>query len=573
VIVGAFAAVLAFAAPQRAGAAAFAEHGPIAYGASPTALVAGAGGAMWFAEAGDWSAGWPAGIGRVARGGTVTEFRAGLAAHASPTQLVRTPDGRMWFLDASSDTVGRVTADGAIREAPVRVPDVAGIAPGADGHLWFVADGGATVGWVGTNGAVHRFTPKRPASGGPVTAVAAGPGRRLWFTAGVYVVSVTTRGKATWRRYPGASSYSAVAAGTDGRLWLAANTGRLFRVDARGRLARSVTSHRFHRIAAMTAGTAGRMWLSQTTDDEIGEISARGHLTWWGPGGHDAGALRATSLARDARGRLWAAGQDRVVRLVTGRTCAVADVVTLTPADARSRLHAHGCAVRMKTSAQTGAGPTRIVAQSPPGGRVSARGRVVTLTVGPLACRYPTGWTVVQRSEAATIAVHTRRDRTDETTRWSGCANAVGEPTPLAVSENDRDDDYGGWESSQLSLAGTWVLLERTTADRYGGASLLELRDLATSAPVRSVVELDADFASDLGIVDSVVNGTGAVAWVQHNGGPANETSPESLLVKPLDGVARTLTASAASITGLRIDADTVHWTEDGLTRSAPIAP
>lgn len=573
-ITGAALGALAVAGVDHAQAYAFAEYGPIAFGSSPVALAAGPGGAMWFTESGNASFGGPAGIGRVGRDGRVTEFRDGLPEHAVLRGLVRGPDRTMWFADRATAAIGRVTAAGEIREYPAGVHAVDGLARGADGHVWFVADAGQVVGWIGSEGIVHRFRGLVRSAAAQVTGVAAGPGRRLWFTAGARVVSVTISGHVTWRRFAGTQAYTAIARGPDDRLWLAPTRGRLIRVGARGRRAPSISGRRFTRIAAMAPGPGDRMWLALPGDDEVAELSRRGTLSWRGPGLEKFDALRPTALARDDRGRMWAAGQDRVVRYVPTPGCAVPDVMTLPLSEARPLLREGGCGVRVRTDGAPGAGPLRVIGQSARSGRVLARGSTVTVTVGHLACRYPTGWSVKQESGLATVATHLRRHGGYVSQTWSGCAKAEGLPRELASADNVFDDELSGFMSVGVQLAGSYALLSETNGDRYGTYYTLRLVDLARPDPAVTIVTLDNHLGIDGELLANALNPAGVVAWVQWITTDAESgVGTQAVLVKVPGTPARIVRHEASGVADLHVGDDTVSWTESGAPKSAPIAP
>lgn len=223
-----------------------------------------------------------------------------------------------------------------------------------------------------------------------------------------------------------------------------------------------------------------------------------------------------------------------------------------------------GCRVRLKYDRTDGAGPQRVIAQSAAQGRKFRRSRTITLTVGHLACRYGSGWTVVQRSDVATLAQ--RRSRSGDTvkTAWRGCLSGNGLPRDVVAIVSDETED-GIYMSAHLTLAGRWTLMSISQSYKES-FEYLDIVDLATNRRARHV----ASMPDGVHLRGSAVNTSGVVAWVQQS-----ETAPKasSIYVQSVTGAARAIREVAADITGLRLDADTVRWSEDGTEHSASIDP
>jgi len=561
-LLGLAAAALAFGVAADAHAFALVEHGPIAFGAAPSSLTAGTDGSMWFTAAGERGVGGAPGIGRIARDGTVTQFGEGLPSDARPRGLVRAGDGTMWFVDDPGQSIGRVTPAGAIEELRVTHADVAGLAPAPDGDVWLVLAKGAMVGRVGADRVIRRTPTHAPRAVKRVTAVAPASGGRVIFAAGPWLATVAASGTVTWRSVPEAVRASALASGPDGRLWMATTDGRVLRLDARGRRASRVTSTLVRGVTAMAAG-AGRMWLAQPDRDRIAEVTPRGRVTEHGPG---AQRLRPVAIARDAHGRLWLAGQDRVVRVVREHACAVPDVVTLAPAAAREALVRAGCRADVRAGVSTGAGPVRVVVQSVAPGRVLPRDGTVVLTTGPQDCHFGTGWTVTARSETASIAYRRTRNGGGDSVTWNGCLAATGVPRRLARAQNDNEED-SSYVSVGLTLAGSRVLVA-TSSSYKELVEDLGLLDLTGTGKVERVVLIPEGSM----LRAHALNAAGAVAWVQAAFSPAAGWRG-SIFVKTPAGSPRLLREGAGEVTGLRVDADTVSWTEADGERTMTIAP
>ena len=539
-------AALASGCVADAHAFALADHGPIAFGAAPSALAAGTDGSMWFTAAGERAVGGTPGIGRIARDGTVTQFGEGLPSNARPRGLVRAGDGTMWFVDDPGQSVGRVTPAGAIEELRVMHANVAGLAPAPDGDVWLVFAKGAQIGRVGADRIIRRSPTRAPRGVKPVTAVAALAGGRAAFAAGPWLATVARSGTVTWRSVPQAVRASTLAFGPDGRLWMTTTNGRILRLDARGRRASRVTSTLVREVTAMAAG-AGRMWLTQPDRDRVVEVTPRGRVIRHGPA---SPRLRPVAVARDGRGRLWFAGQDRVVRLVRERACAVPDVVTSTLDAARAALTRAGCRGAVREEGRGGAGPVRVVAQSVAVGRVLGRNGTVTLTTGPLDCRFGTGWTVASRSETASIAMRRTRNGPGDVVTWNGCLAADGVPREVARAQSDNVE-IGVDERASLTLAGSRVLVAHATSYKELTESLA-LVDLAGTGGAEEVVLIPWDMT----LGPHALNAAGAVAWVEYSTLGARRVG--SILVKTPEGSPRRLREGTGEVTALRVDTDTV---------------
>jgi len=139
---------------------------------SPTGIVSGPGGAVWFADQGLRS------IRRVDSDGSVQEF----PVNGSPQSLAAGADGNLWYTLMSPARIGRMTTDGTIREFALPTPGVQpqSIVAGPDGALWFAESNAYRLGRITTSGSVSEL-PELPTRSwiGRIAADAEG---NLWFT-------------------------------------------------------------------------------------------------------------------------------------------------------------------------------------------------------------------------------------------------------------------------------------------------------------------------------------------------------------------------------------------------------
>ncbi len=119
---------------------------------------------------------------------------------SNPGAAVLGPDGNVWFTEQGSNSIGRVTAMGAITEFPM---PAAGVNPfditvGSDGNLWFTSFGASKVGRITTAGAVTLYDLPWSTATDPVNAMAIAGDLQggLWFTQDSgFIGKVTTAGE------------------------------------------------------------------------------------------------------------------------------------------------------------------------------------------------------------------------------------------------------------------------------------------------------------------------------------------------------------------------------------------
>ena len=153
---------------------------PIADGAIASSVAAGPDGNLWFVAAlGAFGTGGQ-GVWRVSVTGAMTrvldESSSGIS---SPTSLIAGSDGRLWFADNGySELV-------AISTSPVARTDIAftgasRLAAGPDGNIWITVPGRRAIARFSPSGSSTEFVLPTPLSI-PV-GIAAGPDGNLWFS-------------------------------------------------------------------------------------------------------------------------------------------------------------------------------------------------------------------------------------------------------------------------------------------------------------------------------------------------------------------------------------------------------
>jgi virginiamycin B lyase len=276
-------------------------------GGSPTAIAAGADGALWFIAS-------PTRIGRITTAGKVTEFPI---SPGGPLNIAGGPDGALWLTkgkDNAQPVIGRMTTTGAFNEFPLAVGSSCGppaytdchylwdIAAGADGALWFTESGepglASKIGRITTGGKITEF-PLPSCSLSPSTSggcggkgIAAGPDGALWFTE--YFLNkigrITTGGNITEFPLPsrcgllgcgpGGSEFGGgITAGPDGALWFTERAGnRIGRITLAGQI-REFPLRRVLLPADIAAGPDGALWFTSGGTNAIGRITPAGKVT------------------------------------------------------------------------------------------------------------------------------------------------------------------------------------------------------------------------------------------------------------------------------------------------------
>src|SRR5262245_45830415 len=85
----------------------------------------------------------------------ITEFPVPTTS-STPTTIVVGPDGNLWFTEQGADKIGRITPTGVVTEFTVPPPGSfpVGIAAGPDGNLWFTLAVGNQIGRITPAGVV-----------------------------------------------------------------------------------------------------------------------------------------------------------------------------------------------------------------------------------------------------------------------------------------------------------------------------------------------------------------------------------------------------------------------------------
>jgi virginiamycin B lyase len=248
-----------------------------------------------------------------------------------PEDITLGPEGNLWFtLDhyLGPEEIGRMTPTGEL--ATFTIPSITpigasqasleGITTGIDGNLWFTGQGGegARIGSFSTAGQVGLLPLPNPAR--YPTAIAAGPGGRLWFTssgrqADSWIGELRPGGEV--REFLQRSAYTeGITAGPEGDMWFLGSSttsrpsaGQVGRITPAGKVGRFPVPGA-EGVPQGIAASGGRIWFGvETEEPAIASVDRRGRireLPLPAPSGGASGYVNSIVPARG--GGVWFVG-------------------------------------------------------------------------------------------------------------------------------------------------------------------------------------------------------------------------------------------------------------------------
>lgn len=266
--------------------------------------------------------------------------------------LTAGPDGAVWFTEKQASTIGRITPRGVVHLYPVPPispgypsPQVGGIAGGPDGALWF-ASAAPYAGRVTTTGVFNWFA--LPTG---TLWVAAGPDGNLWFVElNGHIARVTTAGVVTdFPAPPSGNMPTTIIAGPDGAMWFSESAQMIGRLTTSGTYTEYPLDHPAS-SACLAAGADGKVWIAENgylaavsstgvmrdhpapPISGVGCLAAKGKLMWFttanGVGHMSSGGSFATfaspsgsgsyGLCLGPDGHIWSNELTSLARWVSG---------------------------------------------------------------------------------------------------------------------------------------------------------------------------------------------------------------------------------------------------------------
>jgi streptogramin lyase len=201
-----------------------------------------------------------------------------------PNQLVPGPGRSVWAMITALGQIDRIAPSGRLSVVARHLKGLSGITPGPGGRLWFVRDTSSfsppRVGWVSTRGQVMEF---RFPSRSNAFAIAAGSDGNLWVTREDGVWRITPAGAMTPMTNAAGLSPLQIAAGPDGNLWGAGIGDSILRLSPTG-TATTFPLEGADGIRQLVAGPDGSVWFFRlrrvpTGRDTIGWVTAAGTVT------------------------------------------------------------------------------------------------------------------------------------------------------------------------------------------------------------------------------------------------------------------------------------------------------
>ncbi len=249
---------------------------------SPSGLVAGPDGAIWFTEESGNK------IGRMTTGGVVTNEIPIPTSGSLPSEIVVGPDGRLWFTEYNGNKIGRVDSFTTITEFSVPGggnPD--GIVVGPDNNLWFTQDTGNAIGKFNpVSNSFSEFALQNARGPGDIVV---GPDSQLWFTAadpnntsnnkiGAIPVTATGTNSISEFNIPTNNADPSGITSTGGALWFTEfNGNKIGRISTTGVLTEFPAG--FGEPSGIATGSDGALYYTETSPNRVGRITTAGSIT------------------------------------------------------------------------------------------------------------------------------------------------------------------------------------------------------------------------------------------------------------------------------------------------------
>ena len=249
--------------------------------AGASSLTVGPDGNLWFVEQTANQ------IGKITPDGTITEypipnslvdagFPSGpLDAVASPTDIVAGADGALYFTESSTQKIGRITTNGAITTIDANGFQPQSIAVGSDHLVWFTDSRyDNTLDRVNGDGTISTFA--IPSKFAWPTDLTLGPDGSLYFveSANHSIGKVTPDGIVTETRINAdMSSPQGLTFDKDGNLWVTGSNAGLVRITPGGvttPFGPSTTA--LGNLESVTIGPDGAVWVTDVGRDQIGRL-------------------------------------------------------------------------------------------------------------------------------------------------------------------------------------------------------------------------------------------------------------------------------------------------------------
>ncbi len=281
---------------------------------NPIRNAPGPDGSMWFTETS------PSRIAEISASGTITEYSTGLNTGSSPSGIVEGSDGNMYFGD-----VGTTKAIGEIKVANHAITEYttsgypAIVTAGPDGNIWFANDvAGGGIGQLTITG--HGITLYKTSAGAlsTITAWMITPGpagsNTLWFTdrgttpavGEVNLNNLATNPTHVITEYSTGLSAAlpyAIVTGPDNNIWFTDSNGPIWEMNASTQAL--ITDYTLSGMTprGLTVGSDGNLWFTDGGHHAIGRITTAGAITEYNSGLNSGPS--PLGIAAGSDGNLW----------------------------------------------------------------------------------------------------------------------------------------------------------------------------------------------------------------------------------------------------------------------------
>ena len=256
-------------------AGAFTEFALSNANSQPLAIAAGPDGNLWFTETNGNR------IGEITTGGTITEFSVPTAA-SQPDDITAGPDGNVWFSEAAGNKIGQITKAGVITEFTVPTASAltagSGIGAGPDGNLWFTEGSGNNIGRITPAGVITEFP--IPTAASRPNKIEPAPDGNMWFTEfnANQIARITTGASNTITEFPVPTANSGpndLRAGPDANIWFTeynANVNKVARITMAGTVTEFNVPTSNSQPGGIVSGPDSDMWFTEDNAAKIAKI-------------------------------------------------------------------------------------------------------------------------------------------------------------------------------------------------------------------------------------------------------------------------------------------------------------
>ena len=248
-------------------------------GSTPTSLVYGLDGSLWFTDTGS-RATLPSvlKIGKINIDGVATEYALPPAPYSEiPGALTHSADRNVWYTDQGNQLLGKVTPNGAVQVYSTAPHYPRGIAADSLGGIWYTVGGESLIGRLTPAGVKAEFAFPYPQGAGLM--ITQGPDGNMWFTTDQNQIGkITPAGAITLYSIPAGLDAYGITAGPDSSLWFTQWHG-VGKITTSGAYTGYTVSAFTSGFGAITNGPDGNLWFTESAINKIACMTPNGVVT------------------------------------------------------------------------------------------------------------------------------------------------------------------------------------------------------------------------------------------------------------------------------------------------------